>query len=350
MALKGRWSDWSSEDFVDPDAPSDPRVESDPWVVASVPGIDFGSYQRERTVDGMAVVDGGEQAHLDLIDDSYSKTFSDEPEWSDDIGSRITDEWDEPDPTVDPRSDLGEELYPPDNSVNDVSLELKIHDLLLLVASIDDEQKERCTALLTRLGVRKLRFVLPWLRTREWRGRTLSLFLEFRELWCRKDNARWWESWYWDQRLRVWNPTYQRSNLRLDVAYELMQLRSHCRPNEVIDATWFEDWDHHSVWKLGIPSFANFAVFRAGLATNGNWLDWLTRVDRRSRAECAECMDDTFAPFMLPSFADQYGLPCEVHGHGRTWLERLRHVREANEEQPNSLDEILFSFAEGADG
>ncbi len=346
VALRRKGAGWSSEDFVDPDALSDPLDESDPWAAASVPNVDFDSHQREETVAGIEVADDDGQAHLDFLTDSDPTTsLAGEAQWSDDIASGITDEWDEPDPTIDPDSGLAEQLYPPDNSVDDVSLELKIHDLLLLVTPIDDDQRARCTALLRQFGAVELRYMLPWLRTRTWCGRMLTLFLEFREIWYQKTRSHWWESWYWDARNTDWRPTYHRSSLTFDVACELVRERSHCQPEEVIDDAWFEDWDNYNVWELGVRSFASFALFRAGLAAEENWLRMLIRIDRRSRAECAECMDDTFAPFMLPSFADQYGLPYERYSHGRIRLDsegRLRYEGETNEGQPNSLAEHLF--------
>ena len=66
-------------------------------------------------------------------------------------------------------------------------------------------------------------------------------------------------------------------------------------------------------------SFARFAVFRSGIADGVDWRERLSRQDRRSLLERAQCADGGYAPFMLPSFAQQYDLPVVVYGEPDRW-------------------------------
>ena len=62
---------------------------------------------------------------------------------------------------VDAASDLSESLYPPDDSITDFSLDLKIGELLLRVEPIDEEQRLDCLELLKEFGLGRLRHILP---------------------------------------------------------------------------------------------------------------------------------------------------------------------------------------------
>lgn len=317
---------WRGEDFIDPDAFSQPLVEADPWN----PAVSGGIGDVPRPIAGQQPFEdtdyaGGEGSHWDLAQEiEPAPSFTDDPELVSNGGLWDGRDWDEPEPILEPDSELRETLYPLDTSVTDISLPLKIGEMLLRVTAMDDKQRARCTRLLKEYGVARLRHLLPWLRQREWCGASLQLFLSFRRLWESRRNVHWWETFQWSGWQQRWMPQYQRGTLTFDHAYELVRNRPHRMAEDVIDESWFEDWEDFAVWELGVRSFASFAVLRAGLAADQDWRTYLIREDRRSMAEVAECADRTFAPFMLPSIADQYGCSKDISGHGDS-LRGYRH-------------------------
>lgn len=292
---------WVDDDFVDPTF-AHPSDESDPWAP-------------NRTMDPTS-------------GSSLSEPLEAEPEASfphdaEDFLAELTDldptepwaiaeldpssDWAEPEPRIDASSELSESLYPQDDSITDISRELKIGELLARVEPMTSSQRERCHALLAICATGRLRRWIPWLRNRHWSGTKLQLFLEFRLHWESNVNVRWWETFRWDYHQQEWIPRYQSAAMTLDHGRELVERRPYCGVADMIDPVWFAEWEGHAAWELGVLSFASFVVFRAGVPDGEDWRGQLARHDRRTRIEAAQCADRRFAPFMLPSFAQQYG-------------------------------------------
>ena len=193
----------------------------------------------------------------------------------DDIDDLNETVWDEPEPFAEYDSELSEDLYIPDDDVSNRSRNIKIDEFVARVADLTHAQQGQVTELLETLSLGRLSSWLPWLREKDWTGHSLLLFLEFRLIqW--EENPQWWESSFWNARLDHWWAYSNSSTLSLEGAFTLVQSRLHCSPDGVLDEIWFNDWDDYTVWKRGFPSFAAFAIFRAGLLDGENWLELLT--------------------------------------------------------------------------
>ena len=310
------WNRWVDKDFVGADTKS--IFESDPWEQDdSHTWISQGHLTKYPDPN----VAKKNARHLDWVKDGSENAWSD-------ASLDMRSSWDEPEPTVDTDSKLSTSLYPPDTSITDLSLELKIGEFLMHVKPISDQQFAHCLDLLKACGVARLRHILPWIRSRTWCGAQLRLFLEVHRHWESRTNVHWWETFLWSDREQRWMPRYQRGTLTLNHIYQLVQSRSGCAARDVINERWFEDWENYAVWELGVPSFANFAVFRAGIRDQENWREYLIREDRRSQLEIAQFMDGTFAPFMLPSFRDQYKQSHVPLEEGDPWPELTEFVQQ----------------------
>ena len=298
---------WVEEDFVDA-APVETFVENDPWDPNALSTVspDFPLPKRLSHEPEATAHKAEADSAWDFIDELVDVDPADQ--WSEGAFDSPSD-WVEPEPTVDASSELSESLYPPDEAITDMSRELKIGELLAQIEPITEEQRARSHDLLRACGIGRLRRWIPWLSKQAWCGETLQLFLEFRRHWESRSNVRWWETFRWDVREQEWTPGYKSGTLTLDHGRELVERRAHCDVADVIDPAWFLEWENYAAWELGIRSFASFAVFRAGIPSGDVWQDHLSREDRRTQLEKAQCMDDTFAPFMLPTFAQQYGFP-----------------------------------------
>ncbi|MCY3839829.1 MAG: hypothetical protein OXH09_14440 [Gammaproteobacteria bacterium] len=298
---------WVVDDFVDAPA-GETFIESDPWDPNVLPTVASGlsppdrqGYESEATAHPVKT-----DSAWDFVDELADIDPNDQ--WSEDALDLPSD-WIEPDPTIDARSELSKSLYPADETVTDITRELKIGELLAQIQPITDEQRTRCYEVLRDCGIGRLRRWIPWLSKRAWCGKKLQLFLEFRCHWESSANIRWWETFHWDYREQDWMPSYQSGTLTLDHGRELVERRAHCDVAHVIDPAWFLEWENDAVWELGVRSFASFAVFRAGITNGDDWREHLSRQDRRTQLEIAQCSDGSFAPFMLPTFGQQYGFP-----------------------------------------
>lgn len=316
---------WSEDDFVDATS-KEPLNEDDPWESTQPPpsiSVATPQGQPSHDLDASATPD---EADLDpgYFVDELQEPHADE-RWADDTFH--AGDWTEPEPTVDASSELNEALYPPDPSITDITRVLKIGELLAHVEPITDEQRARCHALLSACGVGRLRWWIPWLRDRRWCGFRLLLFLEFRRHWESKANVRWWETFWWDPRSLEWIPSYQPGALTLDHSAELVECRTQYAVANVIDPAWFREWEERALWEHGIRSFASFAVFRAGVKSGDDWQQLLARRDQRTVVERAQCIDGTFAPFMLPSFAQQYGFSLDLSRAQDPWGEDIQVAR-----------------------
>ena len=331
MGARSRWRGWKGGDFVDTDSQSEPLDEQDPWEPDG-PLTQIQSDSAEELMD----VEASPQAAIDADDLGTLYDLAEDERGADALGSTVWAEdtideasgWDEPEPMVDAVTELSDPLYPPDESITDLTLRLKIGEFLMRVEFVDDEGYGKCLELLKACGVRRLRYMLPWLRSREWRGEWLQLFLEFRRYWELGGNIRWWETFVWSEREHIWMPRYQRGTLTLDHAHQLIIMRSHHTALDVIDKDWLRDWDMYSPWELGVRSFANFALFRAGIPLADNWLRYLLREDHRGALEIEQCGDSTYSPFMLPSVIEQYGLPTSLPVETDPWPRATELVKE----------------------
>lgn len=304
---------WRDDDFVDT-LSSEPR-ESDPWepYAPSAAGPDPSLPEHlELSFDQNTTIPQPEEDNasdfLDELEDSSQADI-----WSDSTFDATSD-WVEPDPTTDASSELSESLYPPDRTITDITRHLKIGELLANVEPITEEQRARCHALLSACSVRRLSQWIPWLRNRAWCGGKLLLFLEFRRCWESNTNVRWWETFRWDYHQQVWMPMYNRGALTLEHTRELVENRAQCEATNVIDPAWSLEWDEYAPWELGVGSFASFASFRAAVTEGDDWMRLLSRQDQRCHLERAQCADRSYAPFMLPSYTQQYGPPRAATG------------------------------------
>ena len=297
---------WQQDDFVDTESAT-PR-EEDPWdpLHSSASGVrqtDAATAEPSHTVlkaytDAASEADAEDLVNL-LLDDL------DGAEPLDDFAHDEVEllHFDEPQPELTAVSVLRDEKYPADDSINNLTLDLKL-DHILATLGLDDPELDACRQILKSdsYGVQRLRRFLPWLAEQEWPPGRLLLFLEFRRTWECSHNVHWWE---WHYRSY---PLFDFHTLSWSATYDLIGHRSHCRPDQVIEESWFLEWEEFEVWRHGIMSFAAFAVLRSSIRTGDCWRDHVFRCDRRSHAELMECSDPTYAPFSLLSVIRQYRL------------------------------------------
>ena len=180
-------------------------------------------------------------------------------------------DWDEPEQLSEYDGELRQPLYVIDDEDDYVlGNELRIDRWVATkLATYTKFQQRQITRLLGEFSDNRLRRWLPWLDKQQWTGDSLLLFLDFWGYWDL--NQHWWEYSFWDNRLQCWYLTRSRYSLSLDDSYDLIQLRTDCRPSEVIDETWFDDWHELALWQRGFYSFASFAVFRAKFKPGERW-------------------------------------------------------------------------------
>ena len=312
---------WRGCDFVDPDAGSATPTEDDPWdhpqhrAVLEAPPTDNGSYTPGHTaVNAHAEAEAvGKPADDDPTDHLLFEDVDDEPRTHvDDISFDDIVEFgslNEPEPDLSATSVLRDDLYPPDKTIDNITLELKLADLFARLGLEDQAERQACRRLLKSYGTRRIRRLLPWLGTQQWPAGRLLLFLEFRSIWESSCNVRWWENW-----LYRFHPIFDYRILSWKATYELVCYRSRCRPTEVIDEAWFRDWEDFEIWHHGIMSFASFAVLRSQIAEGECWRHYVFQHDGRSHAEVVECRDTTYAPFSIISTIRLYRLSPVVEG------------------------------------
>ena len=297
---------WHQHDFID--AATVPPSEDDPWdpqhrPVFRVPPTD-GATKPSHTAPRAytdAASESGYDSSLDLLllEGVEGAEPLDEPSVDDLEFGRF----DEPQPELSATSVLRDELYPPDHSINNFTLELKL-DRLFAALALEPAELDACRKILKSKSydVSRLRKLIPWLAAQQWPAGSLLLFLEFRRTWESPCNVRYWERHYGPY------PLYDYHTLTWSATYDLVRHRSHCRPNEVIDESWFHDWEEFEIWRHGVMSFAAFAVLRSSITERECWLDHVFPCDRRSHIEMIECRDPTYSPFSLLSVIRQYGL------------------------------------------
>ncbi len=300
---------WSDEDFTNP--PNLDVVEDDPWSIS--PNRADANVAQNLQIEGQlpskasdnsntksdATAPVGQTEDSQLTD---AKTDIDdlEPTEEDDWGSDdlhladqvgldyYVDNLDEPEPLAEYDSDLSETLYELDSDISNLTLRLRVDEFIAGVEHATDNHREELSEALNELGSRRLSHLLLWLKRKNWTGHSLLLFINFRAVW--DDNPDWWEYIVWRSGFdTLWR--YSNSGvLSRDACYELIHSRLHCNPHEVIDERWYEDWDNFVLWKRGFPSFASFALYRAGL---NDCEDWWSLLDFTNGVE--ETESDSFS-------------------------------------------------------
>ena len=158
----------------------------------------------------------------------------------------------------------------------DVKWNLQIDELIARLGGTGDTRFSELSELVWAFCYRRThRF--NWLKENAWEIENLRLFMEF--LHCWEANQEWWEGSFYNQWLGSWQPVWNRGNLSLDSCYSLVQLRSDCSPEEVIDEDWLEDWHEYELWAKGFTSFLSYALFRARLGDNVDWYQQIVRLD-----------------------------------------------------------------------
>ena len=359
---------WTTEDFIDQIRPG--VVEDDPWFVP--PKGDHTEGTRDIPVkaqssfidiekaydDGFNDADDSGQTPDSVPEDQYSghqpTTASEDTtgtsvlndvDWVDDLApvelenepSIIDDELysdalsfsndseydpgylDEPEPLAEYDGDLTEPLYNPDGDVANLSQKLGADELVASIECATDDERTQISAILSEFSPRKLSKWIPWLKEKEWTGQSLLLFLEFLDLW--NENPQWWEYSVWSRSLDRWWAYSSSSILSRDACYDLIQHRLQYEPDNVIDETWFKDWDDLVLWKRGFPSFASFAGFRAGLNEGDNWRDHLG-------PHLVDQLDLDSRPIALhstPNDYDSHSILVSLIGGYSVWEDTLLH-------------------------
>ncbi len=212
-------------------------------------------------------------AELSSLLESEIYFSSNSEEFQADFENQLQLFYDEPEPLAEFDSELGEPLYEiDDNAFGDLTRELRIDQLVTFLHEASDEQRTQIVELLGEFNNRKLRNWAGWLQNKEWTGKNLLMFLEFFNHW--HQNSQWWECWYWDKHLG-WIPGFSRYVLTREEAYQWIRQCPHGNPNEIIDESWFNDWESFELWKHGFNSFVSFVRFRFSLDNRMNWRRYL---------------------------------------------------------------------------
>lgn len=180
--------------------------------------------------------------------------------------------------------DLHQPLHDALGDSDTMTIELRVDELVASAVEVTEAERRQISEMLTSLKTGQLRYWLPRLRQKSWSGHSLILFLKFRKIWDGKE--KWWESVYWNPLLEVWYPVWSRYNLTLENIYLLVQLRPHCNPANVIEETWFEEWEESQrLWTHGyFLSFAKYALSRAEYPDREKWLLYLNTI--KENLEC----------------------------------------------------------------
>ncbi|MCY4274157.1 MAG: hypothetical protein OXE41_01980, partial [Gammaproteobacteria bacterium] len=233
----------------------------------------------------------------------------------------------EPAPISEADSKLSEPKYPKDESITNLTWELKIQEFLSCIEPCTPEQHARCLKLLRAYSISRLCHLLPWMRQHIWTGHKLQFFLEFRNYWEASGNLQWWEIVFRDFRSQSWISTYESSALTYEQTRELLERRAGKSITRVIGRKWILEWEKFAIWEYGIRSFGQYALLRANISNIDQIWEYLIRDDRRSPLEIAQCNDPEYAPFMLPSERRQYACPNLVASYHDPWPEVTDRTR-----------------------
>ncbi len=273
---------WFAEDFVDP--VSQKFNDDDPWSVSPAADVFDDSINVTPPVDADEHTDArpeerdahaSEQIPLSFPDDDISEVsdwelVDDDEPFSEEPDEDLFADFDEPEPLAEYDSELSETLYVPDAIDGYASQKLRIDEFISEAKGATEEEQAQIHMLMDSMGRARLRILLSWFKKQDWTANSLLLFLEFRlEHW--EENQHWWEYAFWNSHIGHWLPHSNRNTLSMDATYALVQSRLNCSPEEVIDESWFDDWNDLALWKQGFSSFARFALFRAGLREGEDW-------------------------------------------------------------------------------
>lgn len=230
------------------------------------------SYEMQPTEDGRDC----DFDHLILAELSNDQSLADS--FDDD------DFWLEHDLISDFDPDLHQSRYETLGDSGVLTIELRIDELVASVVEATEVEHRQIFDMLASLEPEQLRSWLPRLRQKSWSGHSLLLFLKFRKIWDAR--REWWESTYWNPLLGVWYPLWSHYNLTLEDTYLLVQWRLHCNPANVIEETWFEEWEESQhLWQHGyFLSFAKYALSRAAYPDREQWLLYLNTI--KQNLEC----------------------------------------------------------------
>ena len=276
---------WTAEDFVQP--VSLVHADDDPW----------GDPQHPNESPAVTSVGDGRPKEASVIQGAPVILPSAEPMIADRRDSPTLVEWDtdqasdrnpasdhnsgpevksahhgEPEPIAEYDSQLSSPLFTTATTLPNLLREITVNQWVASIAQVTDPQRQSIAKLLATFSTAKLRVWLPWLRMQEWTAQKLLLFLDFRVYWDERPEL--WEYLWWDASSRYWGRAQNRSCLNLDDSYTLVERRSHCSPEDVIDEAWLEDWDTLDVWvrvKQRSFSFASFALYRSQLSSGEDW-------------------------------------------------------------------------------
>ena len=292
---------WSDEDFINP--PNLDVVEDDPWSIPTdrsdstiEPNPPPAGQSRSSDTDTSnqksdATAPIGQFNDSQLTDDQPDTEVlapSDEDDWEYD-DSYVSDQQranyhvanlDEPEPLAEYSSDLSETLYELDSDISNLALRIRIDQFVAGIDYATDSHRNGIFQALNEMNSKRLSHLMRWLEQKKWTGQSLLLFIKFRAVW--EDNPDWWEYIVWNSGFdTLWRYSTPGALTR-DACYELIHSRLHCEPQEVIDESWYEDWDNFVLWKHGFPSFVSFALYRAGLNDREDWwslLDFTNSVE-----------------------------------------------------------------------
>ncbi len=186
--------------------------------------------------------------------------------------------------------ELGQPLYELDYDIPDLPGAVQVDQWVASIDEISDAEARETAELLRDFSRQRLRRWLPWLRGQQWSGQSLLRFLQFRAYW--DENPELWEASFWDARIRCWQPTWSRYNLSRDNQFDLVRQRMDCPAAEIINKAWLDDWQTFALWGQGYESFADFALFRAGLADSEDWRSYVDRFQYGDSAESSQESED----------------------------------------------------------
>ena len=267
----GQTGGWTAEDFFDPYLPAD-NVD-DPWSFEDDVGLQEGVLRQTEPVADDEYGDDWRVMELDSDGLEYTPV-------SEEAGYRSDDEegheetWDEPEPVAEYSGELREPLHEVDGQAVDIHSELPVDEFVAGIQGSTKRQRSEIATILLVFSRKKRANWLFWLKKKEWTGHSLLLFLQFWEIWLQSPD--WWESFGYSYKHSRWWAIRSSSVLSRDDSYALIKGRLHCKPNEVIRDSWFEDWDNLMLWRYGFNSFASFVMFRAGLDDGEDWRAFLS--------------------------------------------------------------------------
>ncbi len=259
-------SGWNAEDFIDQLAPN--VIEREPWDPLSL--IERSYYSTSHAPENSNAA--SELEKLSYLADTRAASSTPQPEVAYDqtvFSDYDAESPEDPVPTMEFDPNLGDDLYQETEFIDLTDIDVRL-DLFLSSAILSEDQDIQIRNHLNKFSKARLSNWLPWLNSKEWAAHTLLLFIQFYNHW--ESNPEWWES-RWHHRRCGWQPQRMPlSNiLSRDEAYKIVHLRIGLDAEDMIDSGWFEEWDYHSLWRHGFPSFAAFASFRAALNDEEEW-------------------------------------------------------------------------------